>query len=399
MASTPWVQRFQSHGLHQTLQQFNAAMQQAEGLAKKDKTAVVALERLRQIDQRLRRLLKSVDPGLVPLDTLNNLQANVARQVGELNNYVSNGNTAHLSGANDGADGVLMTVVALPVPKVPADVKELEEASVSLSKSVAEYIESLSQKAEEARTKLDGLDTRTEETSAEITGQKGRLDSAIAQYQQQFSEAESRRREEAEKAEKDREQRFAAGEEKRNVEFSGSATKLGADAKGVVEELQNYKSQAEKLVSVIGNTGMAGGYQRVADKARRASIIWHVVAFLSLAGLISFALFEFLPALKLGFTWELFAARLLVTTAFVLLFGYAAREAERQQREEQRNRRMELELASIDPYLALLPDDKRVEVKRIMAERFFGQNTHTLNGVGSDKESAALPLDILKLVL
>src|SRR5438309_1092102 len=135
MASTPWVQRFQSHGLHQTLQQFDTAMQQAEGLSKKDKTAVVALERLRQVDQRLRRLLRSVDPGLVPVDTLNNLQAHVSRQIGELNNYVNSANAAHLSNANDSADGVLLTAIALPAPKTPADVKEVEESAAAISKA------------------------------------------------------------------------------------------------------------------------------------------------------------------------------------------------------------------------------------------------------------------------
>lgn len=59
---------------------------------------------------------------------------------------------------------------------------------------------------------------------------------------------------------------------------------------------------------------------------------------------------------------------------------------------------MELELASINPYLALLPEQEQNAVKIELAKRFFGQNEPTATGKG-DKEVTGSALDLLRMAL
>ena len=52
---------------------------------------------------------------------------------------------------------------------------------------------------------------------------------------------------------------------------------------------------------------------------------------------------------------------------------YAARQAERSDEEERRARKMELELASINSYLADLQPEIQEQIKTKLAEKFFGR--------------------------
>ena len=52
--------------------------------------------------------------------------------------------------------------------------------------------------------------------------------------------------------------------------------------------------------------------------------------------------------------------------------AYAANESSKHRERERLNRKVHLELASIDAYLVLLPEDQRNNIKGNLAEKFFG---------------------------
>jgi len=61
---------------------------------------------------------------------------------------------------------------------------------------------------------------------------------------------------------------------------------------------------------------------------------------------------------------------------------------------------MELELASIDPYLESLPEDKRHTLKETLAQRFFGQPEKTeVIMDGEDIVTAKSLFDLFKEVI
>ena len=152
--------------------------------------------------------------------------------------------------------------------------------------------------------------------------------------------------------------------------FSDLTTKSRSDAEDLTIAITAHKKQAEKLVHVIGNTGMVGGYQKTANQERAAAHFWQFVAFIAFGGLISFAIYAFLATGE-GFSWMQVSGRVFVALTFGILAAYAARQADRLHASEHANRRIELALASVDPYLASLPREMSDEVKRALAEKFF----------------------------
>jgi hypothetical protein len=109
--------------------------------------------------------------------------------------------------------------------------------------------------------------------------------------------------------------------------------------------------------------------------------------------LIAFAIYAAAHTIDADFKWPLFAGRVLVAAACGILATYAARQSKRHLDVERRSRQIQLELASIDPYLASLPEEKRVEVKRLLAERFFGQ---TLPPDMTDENGTGTVVDLAK---
>jgi vacuolar-type H+-ATPase subunit H len=96
----------------------------------------------------------------------------------------------------------------------------------------------------------------------------------VADFQKQFSEAEERRRQEAQAAEDKRKGLFETAEADRKERSKKSLEVREVNAKSLLDEIEAKRTRAEELVYVIANTGMVGGYQQVANRALRQSIVW-----------------------------------------------------------------------------------------------------------------------------
>lgn len=70
--------------------------------------------------------------------------------------------------------------------------------------------------------------------------------------------------------------------------------------------------------------------------------------------------------------WRVFAFRLGTVIVLAVPAVYAANESSKHRERERLNRKVHLELASIDAYLVLLPEDQRNRIKGNLAEKFFG---------------------------
>src|SRR5699024_4686901 len=111
----------------------------------------------------------------------------------------------------------------------------------------------------------------------------------------------------------------------------------------LVTKLRGYKEEAERLVNVVANVGMSGGFQKVADQARKTKITWQVTAIVSILGLIGFAIFAFYETMTGQFDMGKFGAKTFVSISFGVLAAYSARQADKNADFERRNRQLELE--------------------------------------------------------
>ena len=120
-------------------------------------------------------------------------------------------------------------------------------------------------------------------------------------------------------------------------------------------------------------------------------MFWQGVALAGMAAVIVFAFKAFLPTLQGNFNWETFAGRVFLTITVGVLAAYAASQADRFFQMEKYNRKLSLELAAIDPFIALLPEDEQHKFKLEIGRRSFAQE----DTPSAHVKSPATTLDVL----
>jgi hypothetical protein len=283
-------------------------------------------------------------------------------------------------------------------------VEGVREGVVAFRRSAGQHLRHLEAAADETEKRIQELADRIRETTSEIQSQKGRLDQAIATFQEQFQTGEQARASEVRNAEAKRQEQFTQAQQQRteahdqlssewkntlaglaqeyekrfevlaedsDTTFAEKRSQFDEAAKAALAILNEQREEAKKIVRVIARTGMAGGYQEVADQEGRRALGWHAIGVVAVVGLVVFAIVAFVATLAPDVEWTVFGARLFVAAAFGLLAAYAERQANRHADSERRNRRWQLVLASVNPYLTDLPEERQHEIKALIAEKVF----------------------------
>ncbi len=381
--------------------------------------AVESLDRVHRIVTHIRSVVSRVDPLLVVPTWLDNMKTGITQATTHINQFRGDGSLAHLTNANTQIESALSYTSNFHVLLATSDIDELRESSSTFRRACGQFTRNLDDEVSKTKTTATTLKEKLDELTLEVTNQKQRLDSAITSFTQTFNDAETVRTKEfsttkeklksdfeegfdewANGAEKLREASQEAFDELLKKIDEGYRTSLSAseaEGKKVLASLNAHKEEAERLVGIISMTGMVGGYQRVANAERDAFVRWRIGTVVSMAVLALFAMITFYAAVSAEFQPGVFANRIFVTITLAILAGYTAFQADRHRRAEIENRRMELELASFDPFLASLTDQERNELKKQVADRLFGRTSS--EKAGTESLSPNNVFDLLKMTL
>lgn len=74
------------------------------------------------------------------------------------------------------------------------------------------------------------------------------------------------------------------------------------------------------------------------------------------------------------FDWTKSLIRIIAAATLSYLATYASRESSKHRKLENFNRKLELELASIESFIEILPEEKKQSIKEKLAEKYFGSN-------------------------
>lgn len=404
--SSPWEDEVSAHPFHRALTEFLEFLDgytAGEGLAQ----AEIAIIRARTVAGRVKDCLEGADPLFVSPQRLAQFQKQITAFTNELKAFQSDKNEAHVLTAHSHLDSLLDLASRIPTISTPEDAKRLSESAVSFRDRASTLIADLEQQVDQALTKIteinnnhQALQKSVESTKAEIKAQKTRLDSAISEFQKQFSEAQNSRQQSFADSEKQREsisqEKVRSWEEKlsalvtqhqkafddlitssRNEQKAAKATAEESMSK-LLKDIESRRDKAKEIVGIIAGTGMAGGYQRDADQQRTAFNIWNWATVLGFAGLIGFAVWLFFDTAQMAeITWAQVGARLLAIVAFGAFAAYGGRMAMKHRESERQHRHKQLALESINAFLDDLEPDVQKQVKTKMAEVFFTQSEHS----------------------
>lgn len=384
------------------------------------------LNRLEAVLARIGQWRDALDPivsSTVPLDTVAQ-RLDSARQ--EVSNYLSNENVQHLVNANSHADSALIAMTQLPRIETQFDIETLQESVVSYRRALGQHLRYADEEVGQLKSLVQSLSDAVRASTQDVDAQKARLDQAITAFQEQFSRAQSERQEKVQELlgtlaelEQSQQAAFLTSESSRQEVFEASQSDLsdrfdaalaGAESahqtalskadkatEAALERLKAQEAEAKRIVGAVSQTGMAGGFQQVANREKRQMWFWQGLTVVAFVGFIA-VVAGVLPDVGTGNNWPAFAQRALVSLGFGALAAFGARESAKHAEKERRNRRLELDIASIGPFLSALPTEKQNELREQVAERVFGREVTPL-GLQEVNLPANSLVDMLNMVL
>ena len=426
-----WTERVVSHQIWQQMEAFGRAMDEAlkrEGI---DSTSVAGIERLRSTLAFVGKRLAATEPALIQPAPLNALSEHLQAAGNELTAYASDGASGHIANANSHADAMLGQIASINYPLGSEDLEALREAAIHYRATVEQIMERLQAgytglsneaSASVAQVQNEGAaaQQKLQELAAEVSAERARLSSITADFQAQFSSAQDSRGRDFSDAQNARQDKFnglfvdfTQKLTEQNAEFTaqrGAAFRqyeadvaelkkhYSDSGQAILDEITRQKQAVEKLVGVIGNLGVTSGYQKAANYARWATLVWQGVTVSALVAVIVFAFKAFLPLLQEHqqqgtFSWPNFVSRVVLSIAVGVLAAYAAAQGDKWMEIDRRNRKLALELQAIGPYLAPLPPEKAEAFRIQLGERTFGRDETGIGRRTSDRSPATI-LDV-----
>lgn len=304
---------------------------------------------------------------------------------------------------------VALWLPALPLPDAEAGVGDLADYRQRLDRVVDEFARRVGESAEETqalRQQIEELDAHRQRIEEELAAQRqsfetnvaeqtGRLEAAIRQNQEQFSAAQENRSQEFASALTDARDQLRAAVDDVAQEGRSRIGTAEAEAAAALQRLAELERKATRSYHAVGTASVAGHYQAEANRQRSAANIWRIVGMIvgigtALAGVAELLLGDASPSL------DHTVARLPIFLLFAAVAAIAFRESGQHRDMERRLRQREVDLSSIDPYLANISDAEGVEkLKLAHAQHIFLRDPEPAATVDQQEFNARSALDAI----
>ncbi len=334
----------------------------------------------------IRDRLKITIPSILNDTDLSTVINELNNAISQVNNFLSSNNVGHLNSARTNLFSCITKARNFPVPISKGDydfskaIANFEDISSKKISSLSTQKEELSKQIIELSEKLKTKNQELDNLSSVIAQQKTEIQNLNSNFQTEFTNIKSTANQNFDQTINTFRSEIDNDKKTYREEIDKLKKDIDSDTKKLVGALEEKLDEAKKIVNVIGNVGATGNFQSIANKNKRAANIWRVVAIIFmtvLSGLLVYTIWEMSSG---TFDWTKSIIRIIAAAALSYPATYAAQESSKHRRQENYNRRMELELASINPFIELLDEAKKKEIKERLVERYFGNN-HSLDSV------------------
>lgn len=418
-----WKKALEEHPVHETLSWLdNAASKTIENLSEGQ---IEEQRRLKKIIERYRSVLASVDPETVPANQIDSLNSQLRQQniTNQVNAYLQNGKTEHLTSINDLISAHLVPLSLLQ----PLSEKTVSQDDFSYIDSVVDstinglaakraaledQLENLSFLSDEQIKKLEALSIKIDKKQAELT-------KLSSDWQSQFSAAQESRSQEFTKWRDN----FASEKSKKVQEIidnqdkylEDQRTRMTGDLNQIIEDSKTKHQSILDLYELTAGDSVGAAYIKSANDERGQANRWRSVSVFFIAITVAWLIFGFFYNAE---RWDIFDSTpdivvsqgdnpreqsnqesfinsdsafnlsqknrlpwhmMLITFSIsgVLLWGaaYSAQQSTKHRNNEKRARWFALEVKAFDPFISSLDPQQQQDLKRQLAERIFGQNS------------------------
>lgn len=398
-----WEERYKSQPMHGQVKNLVEKLKSIQPNSE-DLQAVENHHLLLHISNYIALILKSTDPLLVNqslVNQLSNANSQLSNVTSQIDAYISSPNSSNLAQAVSYIEGVLDSLRGLPqrntknVSDLLENISQYRTSFEGLTNDFAQrrdaFVENFQSRAEEfegevnlLKTQLTDVERRTQELRQLAEQQTQRVDNLLSTSQSNFLQDQTARQTNFQSEIKDFSKEFDSlveGEKEKAdslfQEFTNKSSEtfdaFSSQASERIDALDNMKEQARKILDIIGSDTVTGKYGQIANEEKQQANRFRIWAFvflgitLIISGWIAISAHIVQPQ-----PWEIIS-RIFFASISGTAAGYAINESRSHRKNERKNRKFELELAAIDPYLALFEVKERNELKARLAEKFFAQ--------------------------
>ena len=361
--------------------------------------------------------LKLTIPILVQEAELTSLASEIEAATVQINSFLGNNNAGHLPNAVNNFNSALNRIKNLPLP--------LNKGDFNFSKVVASFqntvenayknLESLNRKLQDdLKVTQDDLTAKKAQITTlqqQLTTKETEIQNVLNTYNTEFesikssnsSSFEIEKKKIIDSVESDRKnykELFEAEKEANKKTFEAQKLQLENQSNKVIEDLNSKLSEASKIVNIVGNVGVTGNYQNIANQQKKTANFFRWIA-LGFMVVMSLLLIWSIIELSRG-KFDLYKSLVRILAAAVLTYPavYSSRESNKHRKLETQNRNLELELASIGPFIELLPDEKKQKIKEELVKKYFGNNNVISETKEEDEDISINGLEkLLKAIL
>lgn len=343
--------------------------------------------------------------------------------------FISNKNPQHLINASTHVDQHLIpSLPGFSALNIERSGDGLSEVISTLSKSSRQTIKAITEEKDRLATNIREAEALANELKDQIKSiadnaakERAEAMAAVAKLEQAFAERETARANafdsEIKKIKADYtnlDKSIKASDTARSKSFdekmaaiqeSHAAMEKTAkeSADQLINSLSEQQNRAAQIVQVVGNIGVTGNYQRIATTEEKQANFWRWATVLFFSGGVLLAGATFYRFWGEPITseslWSI-AIRLLYAIAITAPAIYTARESARHRTNSDRARQTELELASLGPFIELMPPEKKIEIREQMTKLYFGQKieAHTAKSLLDAEAVKDFAIELAKII-
>lgn len=339
-----------------------------------DETYSFARDKVFALTHAIDALLQATPAELTSSHALNQLNSHLQSAVNELTSFQANKNPGHITNAAAQIEQNALPFLWGFAPQVqqlpPGSLAALLEAQASASRESVKQLsaqrDELSLKLSELAAKAEAQATRLDALTEGSAKERAEAAATVAKLEQVFAQKET-----------ERAAAFDSAVAELRKDFSTFDFKTRQDAVLLLEALEERRTEAARIVQVVGNIGATGNYQQIANSEGKQANFWRWATIFFFAGGIVVAAATFIKFWEQPFSpetaWSV-AIRLLYAIAITAPAWYTARESARHRTNSDRARQTELELASIGPFIELLPEEKKIQIRSDLTTLYFGKS-------------------------
>ncbi len=270
-----WEDNYRKHPIHTTLQSLVEALDD-DALASDNINVIDLVDRIRQAASFTNECLNNVLPALINQGNLNNSNSYLQNILNELNSYKANKNIGHLNNTTNHIDTLIAQFASFPIPRPVIQEGAFTDALISFKDQAETIIRSLSEQRQLLENQLKELSQASTEVSQQfgkllsaVNKQSEEIDAAISKFEARFGELEEKSRQELRSSIEDNINAIEELIEKMAEEHNSLLNEQKTNAEQILSILESKKKEASDLVQIIGNIGITGNYQKIANQEVR----------------------------------------------------------------------------------------------------------------------------------